>query len=118
MTWETVSGWEALLLAVALVGMVIHAAGLRVSLADRRCLNERGLNGARRLVVAGHVRGHVSRLVVNGVVIAFALFLMGRTANPADQVAPRMLAGALLVTLTLTVDSALAARERRELEGE
>lgn len=118
MTWETVSVWEVLLLLAAVVGMAAAVVGLRGSLCDLRELVGRGQNGSRRLLVRGHIRGHVARLIVNGVVVAFAVFLLGRMANPADTVAPRLVAGALLVTLTLTVDSLLSARDWRTLEEE
>lgn len=48
MTWGTVGLWEALLLVIAAAGLVIHARGLWASLGDRRELEARGLNGARR----------------------------------------------------------------------
>lgn len=116
MSWGTVSGWEALLLTVALVGVGVHGRGLRRSLADRRRLAVDGINGACRLLVQGHIRGHATRLAVNGVVILMALYLMTRAAPPTDRTAPLMITGLLVITAALMVDGVWDARDWRELE--
>lgn len=116
MTWGTISAWEVLLLATAVGGLVIHARGLRASLGDRRELEARGWNGARRLLVRGHIRGHALRLLVNVVVILMAAYLMTRVAPATDRTAPLFVTGLLVVTLALTADGLLDARDWQELE--
>ncbi len=118
MTWGTISVWEALLLVTAAVSLVIHARGLRASLADRRGLKAKGVNGACALLVRGHIRGHALRLVANGVVAGLALYLMTRSAPATDRTAPVVIGGLLVISLTLLADGLLDARDWRALEEE
>ncbi len=118
MTWGTVSLREVLLLVIAAAGLVIHARGLRASLGDRRELEARGWNGARRLLVRGHIRGHALRLLVNVVVILMAAYLMTRVAPATDRTAPVVIGGLLVISLTLLADGLLDARDWRALEEE
>lgn len=114
--WGTVSAWEALLLLLAAVGLLVHARSLRASLADRRALCAQGLNGARRLLVRGHIRGHALRILANGVVIGLASWLMTRAAPATDRTAPVVIGGLLVITGALMVDGLLDARDWRTLE--
>lgn len=116
MTWGTISAWETLLFMAAVVALVTHARGLRASLADRRGLAAKGVNGACALLVRGHIRGHALRLVANGVVLGLALYLMTRAAPATDRTAPVVIGGLLVITGTLLVDGLLDARDWRALE--
>lgn len=103
--------WETLLLLAALTELVVHGRGLRASLNDRNELEARGVNGARRRLVRGHIRGHALRIVANAVIVALALYLMTWTA-------PVIVAGLLVIAVALMADGLLDARDWRKLEGE
>lgn len=118
MTWGTVSVWETLLLLAALTELVVHSRGLRASLSDRNELETRGVNGARRRLVRGHIRGHALRIVANVVIMALALYLMTWAAPASDRAAPVIVAGLLVIAVALMVDGLLDARDWRKLEGE
>ncbi len=112
----TISVWEILLLLLTAGGLIVHSRALRNSLLDRRALRAQGLNGARRLLVRGHIRGHASRLLMSGAVLALTLYLMTRAAPPTDRSAPVAIMTLLVITTTLLMDGLLDAADWRRLE--
>lgn len=118
MTWGTVSIGEVTLVALAALGMLVHCRGLRESLRDRRALRAQGLNGARHLLVRGHIRGHALRIAMNGTVLCLAVYLMMREPPSATSTARVLVAGLLVIVGGLLIDGVLDAADWRRLEQE
>lgn len=116
MTFETVSGLEVALLGVASTACVVHARGIWRSVANRRLLAEQGVNGARRLLVTSHIRGHALQFAAHATVIGIALWLMTRGAATTVHSTPVVTVGLLAITTLLLVDSLLDAATRAALE--
>ena len=84
---------------LSLAGLVLHLAGIRAARYDMRALRLRSINGARLLIVRGHLIHHAVRALVK---VAFIIVgVIGMNLPPMPPSHPPQVAGGIIIIMLI-----------------